>query len=173
MHTTPRVGFVTQGRHYGVMFDKFSLLAAAYSLTARQSSVLRALVHTGGIREAAAALGVAYTSARNTVAELKTKLGVATVPMMIGLVVDLAPDAIDQAAGPKRRHDLFALSERQYLIARRIGVAKSRQEVAASLKISEAVLDAELKEIYLIMGVRGAGELIGVVASADRRRGRG
>ena len=150
------------------MLDKFALVAAAYSLTIRQASVLRALIHAGGIREAAASLGIPYTSARNTVAELKTKLGVEAIPMMIGLVVDLAPDEIDKAIGPMRRHDLFALSERQYLIARRISVAKSRQEIAASLKVSDAVLDAELKEIYLIMGVRGAGELAGVIASADR-----
>lgn len=150
------------------MFDKFAMVAAAYSLTDRQSNMLRALVRTGGIREAAKSLGVPYTSARNIIAELKTKLGVATVPMMIGLVGDLAPSELDRTVAQARQHDLFSLSERQYLIARRISVTKSRQEIAASLKISEAVLDAELKEIYLIMGVRGAGELIAVVASADR-----
>ncbi len=150
------------------MFDKFAMVTAAYSLTDRQANVLRALVHSGSIREAAKTLSVPYTSARNIVAELKTKLGVATVPMMIGLVVDLAPEELDRTVGQIRRHDLFSLTERQYLIARRMSVAKSRQEIAASLEISEAVLDAELKEIYLILGVRSAGELIAVVASADR-----
>jgi pimeloyl-ACP methyl ester carboxylesterase/DNA-binding CsgD family transcriptional regulator len=155
-------------QQYRTMFDKFALVTTAYSLTDRQSDVLRALVRTGSLREAAKSLGVPYTSARNIVSKLKTKLGVATVPMMIGLVVDLVSEEIDETIGQLRRHDLFALSERQFVIARSISLAKSRQEIAASLKISEAVLDAELKEIYLIMGVRGAGELVGVVASIDR-----
>ena len=109
---------------------------------------------------------MSYASARNTVAELKVKLGVATVPMMIGLAVELTPD---DTALPQRslcRHDLFSLSQRQYAIATKLSTAKSRHELAAKLGLSEAVIDAEMKEIYLILGVRNAGALIRVVARA-------
>jgi pimeloyl-ACP methyl ester carboxylesterase/DNA-binding CsgD family transcriptional regulator len=147
------------------MQGKFAGVTSAYALTQRQSQMLRALVETGGIREAAATLGVSYTAARNAVAELKTRLGVATVPMMIGLLLELAADEF-VACARAHRHDLFSLSERQFAIARSIGLAKSRQEVAKSLSLSEAVVDAELKEIYLILGVRGAGELVRTVAAA-------
>jgi len=145
---------------------KFAGLGEAYALTERQSGVLRALVETGAIREAAASLGLSYTAARNTVAELKVKLGVATVPMMIGLVLDLAPEDFSRGVDGSTRHDLFSLTERQYAIARSVGIAKSRAEIAAMLRVSDAVIDAELKEIHLILGVRNAGELARVVASA-------
>ncbi len=150
------------------MHGKFADVTSAYGLTHRQSQILRALVETGGISEAAATLGVSYTAARNAVAELKTKLGVATVPMMIGLLLELAADEF-VVCPRSRRHDLFSLSERQFAIARSIGLAKSRQEVAKSLSLSEAVVDAELKEIYLVLGVRGAGELVRSVAAAGYR----
>lgn len=144
------------------MYDRFSAVAAAYNLSERQSGMLRALAATGGIREAAILMGVPYTSARNTVADLKAKLGVATVPMMVGLAAELTPGDVDT---PLRRHDLFNLSPRQYAIAVKVGTAKSRQELAAKLGLSEAVVDAEMKEIYLILGVRSAGALIRVVAA--------
>lgn len=154
------------------MYDKFAAVGAAYSLSERQLRLLRALRDAGGIRDAAALIGIPYTSARNTVAELKAKLGVATVPMMIGLAAELAADdPEDGQVLPPRRHDVFSLSERQYAIACKISTAKSRQEMAAQLGVSEAVLDAEMKEIYLILGVRSAGELIRVVAEAVPARG--
>ncbi len=146
------------------MYREFARVAGAYNLSERQDALLRALVDTGGIREAAVALNIPYTSARNMVAELKTKLGVGTVPMMIGLLLDLTLNDAGGIARPARRHDLFSLSERQFAIARGIGIAKSRREIAVTLKLSDAVLNNELKEIYLILGVRNAGELIGIVA---------
>lgn len=145
--------------------DKFAAIGHAYALTPRQSDVLHALIETGAIREAADRLGISYTAARNTVAELKLKLGVATVPMMIGLVLDLAPEGFSAQVDHHTRHDLFSLSERQYAIARSVSIAKSRAEIAATLRVSEAVIDAELKEIHLILGVRNAGELALIVAS--------
>jgi pimeloyl-ACP methyl ester carboxylesterase/DNA-binding CsgD family transcriptional regulator len=147
--------------------EKFATIREAYALSARQSDVLRALVQTGAIRDAACTLDISYDAARNTVAELKLKLGVATVPMMIGLILDLASEEFAGRVGRATRHDLFSLSERQYAIARNISIAKSRAELAAALRVSEAVVDAELKEIHLILGVRNAGELALVVAAAS------
>lgn len=146
--------------------ERFARIGDAYALSSRQSDVLRALVETGGIREAAVSLDISYTAARNTVADLKMKLGTATVPMMIGLVLDLAAEDFSGEFDRAARHDLFTLSERQYAIARSVGIAKSRADIAAMLRISEAVVDAELKEIHLILGVRNAGELALVVAAA-------
>ncbi|MBU6266380.1 MAG: alpha/beta hydrolase [Sphingomonadales bacterium] len=151
------------------MFDRFAALAAAYNLSERQLGLLRTLRDAGGIREAAGMLGISYTSARNMVAELKAKLGVATVPMMIGLAGELTPD--DEAPDPAdlpSRHDLFALSDRQYAIAAKVSTAKSRKEIAETLGVSEAVVDAEMKEIYLILGIGSAGELIRVIAEVNR-----
>lgn len=146
---------------------RFARLGVAYGLTERQIAVLGALAATGAIGDAAAALGVSYTSARNTVAELKRKLGVATLPMMVGLALELGGRDAAAGTGARRRHDLFTLSDRQYVIARTIGVAKSRRDIAAGLRVSEAVIEAELKDIHLILGVRNAGELTRLVLDAE------
>lgn len=145
------------------MYDKFAGVAAAYNLSDRQSAMLRAISEAGGIREAAILMGLSYTAARNTVADLKAKLGVSTVPMMIGLAAELTPDDTE---APLRRHDLFSLSARQYAIATKVGTAKSRKELAESLGLSDALIDAEMKEIHLVLGVRSAGELIRALAGA-------
>jgi pimeloyl-ACP methyl ester carboxylesterase/DNA-binding CsgD family transcriptional regulator len=146
--------------------NKLAEIGKCYALSPRQLEMLGAIVQTGSLRDAAVQIGVNYTSARNLLAELKAKLGVSTVPMMIGVVLDLLSDTFRGTTGTVRRHDLFNLSERQFAIARRIGVAKSRHEIAAALGVSEAVIDAEMKEIYLVMGVRNAGELVQLVAAA-------
>lgn len=149
------------------MFDRFAAMGAAFDLSERQLRLLHALHDAGGIRDAALRLDISYTSARNSVAELKAKLGVATIPMMIGLAAELT---LDEPEGDRpvsrRRHDVFSLSERQYAIACKVGTTKSRQEMATQLGLSDAVLDAEMKEIYLILGVRNAGELTRVMAEA-------
>lgn len=144
--------------------ENYAAMKKAYALTPRQLDLLATLVSTGSIHESAAATGISYTSARNALAELKLKLGVATVPMLIGLALDLAFEATAEPGRVLRRYDVFSLTERQYAIARNVGIAKSRQEIAAMLRVSEAVVAAEIKEIHLILGVRNAGELVRAMA---------
>lgn len=139
-------------------------LAHGYALTPRQVAVLRALIEHGGANEAALGLGLPYPAVRNTIAELKAKLGVPTVPMLIGLVLDLGG-----GAAAARRHDLFALSDRQFAIACGVGQLKSRDEIAERIGVSRAVVDAELKQVHLVLGVRNAGELARVVGQAGLR----
>jgi pimeloyl-ACP methyl ester carboxylesterase/DNA-binding CsgD family transcriptional regulator len=146
-----------------------AVIGTCYALSARQLAMLDALVATGTVRDAAVRIGVSYISARNLLAELKEKLGVATVPMMIGLALDLVSAGGDDSITSLDRHDLFSLSERQFTIARRLGVSKSRLELAAALGVSPPVIDAELKEIYLILGVRTAGELVRLVDGFEAR----
>lgn len=153
----------------GAAVVNLDAVADAYGLSVRQRALLDALVDTGGIRAAAVRLGISYVSARNIVAELKMKFGVVTIPMMVGLVVELTVQDSSLAAGAARHHDLYGLSDRQYAIARSIGVAKSRVEIAAALNVSPALVDAELKEIYLILGISRAGELVRVIADAQAR----
>lgn len=145
------------------MHSKLELVGKCYALSPRQFEMLRAIFETGSLRDATAQIGVNSTSARNLLAELKLKLGVATVPMMVGLVLDLVSDNHKSTAGSVRRHDLFNLSERQFAIARSMGVVKTRQEIAVALGVSEAVIDAEVKEIYLVLGLRNAGQLVQLV----------
>lgn len=143
--------------------DALSTLAHAYALSPRQAGLARALVDTGALRGAAARAGVPYAAARNTLAELKAKFGIAGTPMLVGQLAAMLGDA-DPAA--HAHHDLFDLSERQYAIARLLGVAMDRAEIARTLGVSAAVIDAECKQIYLVLGVNCAGEVVRLVAQA-------
>ena len=130
---------------------------------------MRGLVDTGSLHQAARELATPYSSARNTLAELKKKLGVETVGMLIGQTLDMMDE---QAGRAHLRHDLHALTDRQLAIASAISVAKSRSEAAKLIGVSEAVLDAELKVIYLVLGISHVGELASIVAEAQVSAGR-
>lgn len=143
--------------------DPLPLLAHAYCLSPRQAGLVEALVGTGALRSAAGRAGLPYAAARNTLAELKAKFGIAGTPMLIGHLSTLLTDR-DPAR--RRRHDLFDLTTRQYAIARALGFARDRAEIARGLAVSPAVVDAELKQIYLVLGVNAAGEVVRLVAQA-------
>ena len=147
--------------HAGV--DRLTLLAHAYALTPRQATLTRGLTTTGSLRSAVRATGLSYHAARNALAELKAKFGIAGTPMLIGHLC-----AVLAGPDPAHRphHDLFDLTERQYRIAAALGVAKDRAEIARGLGISPAVIDAELKQIYLVLGVNEAGEVVRLVSAA-------
>ena len=51
-------------------------------------------------------------------------------------------------------------------LARALGFARDRAEIARGLAVSPAVVDAELKQIYLVLGVNAAGEVVRLVAQA-------
>jgi pimeloyl-ACP methyl ester carboxylesterase/DNA-binding CsgD family transcriptional regulator len=122
------------------------------------------LIDHGDLPTAAAATRISYTSARNTLNEIKRKIGVDTIPMLIGQTLDLM---FERGTGPSSLwHDVFDLTDRQFAIARSVSTAASRGEIARSLGVSDAVINAELKEIHLILGVRSSGEVARIVAQA-------
>lgn len=139
-------------------------VAAIWGFSPRQAQLLAALIDHGDLPTAAAATQISYTSARNSLNEIKRKVGVETIPMLIGQTLELM---FERGAGPSNLwHDVFALTDRQFAIARSISTAASRGEIARNLGLSDAVINAELKEIHLILGVRSSGEVARVVAHA-------
>lgn len=140
--------------------SKLGDIAAIFGLSYRQSALLEHLIDNGGLREAAARTGITYLSARNALAEIKQKIGLETIPLIVAQVLALSEEA---AASTRELHDLFSLTERQFAVARGLAVRKSRQEIARSVGISEAVVDAETKNIYLTLGVNTAVAAIRMV----------
>lgn len=138
-------------------------VALAYALSPRQTALTHALTVTGSLRAAQRRAGLSYLAARNTLAELKVKFGIAGTPMLVGHLCAVLSDA-EPARRP--RHDLFDLTERQFRIAAALEAFKDRAEIAEALGLSAAVLDAELKQIYLVLGVNEAGEVVRLVAAA-------
>lgn len=151
-------------------FDRLTLrrrleaIGHAYGLSDRQIDLIDALLEAGSLPEAASLLGLAYGSARNTLAEVKSKTGLATIPLIVGMMFELLGSPTKSHGALVDRHDLFGLTDRQYAIASSIGIFKTRNEIARRLQISGAVVDSELKTIYLVLGVRSAGEVSRFIA---------
>ncbi len=154
-----------------VLRRRLDQIGTAYGMSGRQVELLEALVDTGALRAASLSLGLDYVTSRNLLAELKAKLGLDTVPMIVGLMFELLGDE-ERAAGTPLRHDLFGLTERQFAIASAIGIYKTRAEIAGQLRISAAVIDAELKNIFLILAVNSAGEVTRALAEVRIGLGR-
>lgn len=137
-------------------------VARIFALSPRQAELLWSLVDTGALRDAAVSAGISYVSARNMLAEIKVKLGLDTIPLIVGQVLAIS----DHHAGATQLHDLFGLSDRQFAIARAVAIRKSRAEIAGSLHLSESVIDAEMKNIHLILGTGNAAEVVRIVSAA-------
>ena len=137
-------------------------VARIFALSDRQSDLLWHLVETGGLRDAARAMNCSYISARNMLAEIKAKFGLDTIPMLVGQTLAMRDDRDFGAPF----HDLFGLTDRQFAIARAIAVRKNRAEIADSLSLSDAVVDAEMKNIHLILGASNAAEIVRLVSAA-------
>lgn len=142
-----------------VLAAKMGEVAAFYGLTARQADFLESLIQLGGVRDAAAARGLGYTAARNLLADIKAKTGFATLAALVGHVLQMVSGTPAAANDPVDRHDLFGLSDRQFAIATALSTSPDRRALAGRLGVSEAVLKAELKDIFLILGVENAGQL--------------
>jgi pimeloyl-ACP methyl ester carboxylesterase/DNA-binding NarL/FixJ family response regulator len=152
-----------QARHVVALIDpdrlrsRIGALATAYRLTDRQSALISGLILSGGLHDAAAALGWSYGAARNALVELRRKLGIAELPLIIAHFLDLLGHA-----DPTREisaQQLAGLSDRQYAIACLSCTAPSRRALAQQLNLSQAVVDAELKALYLDLGISSAVEL--------------
>lgn len=149
-----------------VLHERIAAIGLSFGLSGHQTRLLEALVRVGSIREAAEMIGISYTAARNTLAEIKAKTGFSALAPMVGHMLVLISGTPDGTSDAITRHDLFGLTDRQFTIAAGLSIVPSRRTLADRLGLSEAVLKAELKDIFLILGVRNAGQLARVAAEA-------
>ncbi len=146
--------------------------ARAHRFTPAETRLVSALAETGNLRDAAAALGIGYETARKLVASAMTRAGAARQTELIREVLRIAagelapPSGIDRLFG-----DLFGLTLRQAMIARGIAHGHMRAEVARSLNISDHAVKSDLKAVFVACGVEYAVDLARVVAEVDALAG--
>lgn len=162
----PGAAYVIARFDSAVLRARTAEIGRSYGLTSRQIGLLEALIRLGGIREAAETTGMAYTAARNMLAEIKAKTGFNALAPMVGHMLELISGTSAHPEDAVDHHDLFGLSDRQFAIACGMATASSRRELADRLGLSEAVVKAELKDIFLTLGVENAGQLARVGVEA-------
>jgi DNA-binding CsgD family transcriptional regulator/pimeloyl-ACP methyl ester carboxylesterase len=145
--------------------DRFNRARSIFRLTPAEERLLCRLAQTGALRDAAAREGVTYETARTMLKDLLAKTGHPRQPALVGAALKLGaldePLDLDSDAGMRQ---VFGLSARQSAIARLFALGQTRDEVAELLGLGVESVKAELKVIYLTLGVGNATALAAVAA---------
>jgi pimeloyl-ACP methyl ester carboxylesterase len=129
---------------------------AAFGLSPAVLRMLAALYEHCDVREAAAAAGISFNTAREYLAEARAAVWAPNLPRLITWagVGSFAGDSSGESDHPVG--ELFSLSDRQRRLAGLIADGASRGEAAMSIGISEAVAKKELAAVYTATGVVNA-----------------
>ncbi|MDP1874945.1 alpha/beta fold hydrolase [Phenylobacterium sp.] len=138
-----------------------------WRLTSLETRVVSALLANDNLKVAARTAGVAYETAREAIAAALRKAGarrqadlVRRLHMAAGVgEFDLAEVGLFAPA--------LGLPLRQAAVCRLVAMGLTRPEIAATLRVSEHVVKAELKRLFETLGVRTAGALSEVAVQAS------
>jgi len=138
-----------------------------FGLTGLQTRVAMATIRCGTIKQAAAQLGIAYDTARETLSEAMRRAGVDRLPALVASLASLAFGILPQGAGVPLLEDIWGLSPRQAALAGLIAEGLSREEAAQRIGISKAAAKKEVDRIYAGLGVSSAAALARTVVEAQ------
>ena len=145
--------------------SRFNRARSIFRLTPGEERLLCRLAQSGTLRDAAAREGVKYETARTTLKDLLAKSGHPRQPALVGAALRLGaldePLELDSAAALRQ---VFGLTARQSAVARLFALGRTREEVAARLGLGIETVKAELKVVYLTLGVGNATALAAVAA---------
>lgn len=136
-------------------------IAEAFRLSPAETRLAGALVSRGDLRTAARHLGLAYETARETLAGAMRKVGVRAQTALVARLLDRAlgiwradmPDVDATVAA------LLGLSRRQVRIALAVSQGASREQAAQQAGVSPAVAKDELARTYATLGIDSATRL--------------
>lgn len=143
----------------------WAALFKAWALSGAESRLASALVRRGDLRAAASDAGVAYETARETVASAMAKTGARRQPEFVRQLAQLAfGDLPANEATWRTMADTYGLTQRQGRLALLIAFGATRAAAAAALAISDHSAKADLKIIFENCGVASGAALGRVVA---------
>lgn len=146
----------------------WSTLFAPWTFSRSEARLAGALVRRGDLREAARDAGVAYETARETLAGAMAKTGARRQPEFVRQLALLAfGDLPANDAAWKTLADAYDLSQRQGRLALLVAMGATRVTAAQALGVSDQTAKADLKVIYERCGVAGGAALGRIVAETD------
>ncbi len=141
---------------------------AAWTFTAAEIRLAAALVRTGDLRLAAGEAGVAYETARETLASAMTKTGAGRQPAFVGQLVQLALGSLpDNDVTWRTFADTYGLTARQGKLGLLVALGATRATAAAGLGVSDQTAKADLKAIFERCGLESGAGLGRLVAETD------
>ncbi|MBE1526832.1 pimeloyl-ACP methyl ester carboxylesterase/DNA-binding CsgD family transcriptional regulator [Sphingopyxis sp. OAS728] len=144
---------------------------AAFGLTSLQQRTVAAVVRTGSVRRAAEQIDVSYATAREAMATAARRMHLPNTPAVVRAVVAAAfgilPSDID---GQLQLADMLCISDRQAKVALLIASGASREEAAASIGTSAAVIKKELQTLFATFGLQSAAELTRLITESQALR---
>lgn len=138
----------------------------AYGLTGLQTRVVLETIRGGGVRPAAAALGISFHTAREALAGAMARTRTRRLPALVLRLTTLAFGALPESASAEVLTDIWGITPRQATIAGLIASGSARREAARVLGISEALLKKELDQAYQVLQVDSAASLARKVGEA-------
>ena len=146
----------------------WSALFSPWAFSRPEARLAGALVRRGDLREAARETGVAYETARETLAAAMAKTGARRQPEFVRQLALLAFGELPAGdAAWKTLADAYDLSPRQGRLALLVAMGATRATAAQALDVSDHTAKAELKVIYAQCAVTGGAELGRLVAETD------
>jgi pimeloyl-ACP methyl ester carboxylesterase/DNA-binding CsgD family transcriptional regulator len=165
-HPDPVVVVASQVSHGRPLEDA----CRAHGFSGLQTRVVTAVIRTGSVRTAAALADVSYLTAREAMAEALKRAHVRRIPALVSRLTTLAFGVLPQSESAGVLQDLWGLSARQAEIAVLVAEGGSRAEVAATLRLGQAVVRKELEHIHLMLQVSTAAELARKLVEANALR---
>jgi pimeloyl-ACP methyl ester carboxylesterase/DNA-binding CsgD family transcriptional regulator len=145
--------------------------AEAFGLSPLQQRVVVAVVRSGTLRNAARQLGIAYATARQTMADVARRMALPNTPAVVRAVVSAAfgimPGEFDEEA---LLADMLGISPRQAKVALLVSSGQSRDEVAQATGTGLAVVKKELELLYANFGVQSATDLARLIVEVKALR---
>lgn len=120
----------------------------AYGLTGLQTRVTLAMIRTGHVKAAAAALGISFHTAREALAQAMRRVRVARSAALVERITSLTFGVLPTKDAGAILSDVWGLSGRQAAVAGLLANGLTRREAARALTISEAVVKKVTDEVY-------------------------
>ena len=142
--------------------------ALAFGFNGLETRVVIATIETGSIRSAAERLGIAYQTARETIASAMRRAGVNRLPALVSRLSSLSFGILPQGSDDTSLlADIWGISPRRATLGLLLAQGLSRAEAAAALGLSEAVIKKEIEALYITLGVTSAAALARLIAEAN------
>ena len=142
-----------------------------FGLSNLQQRAVVAVIRTGNGPAAAARLGITHGTVRSALVQAARKIGQPNTPALVRTVVAAAfgifPEDVNSST---LLTEMLQITPRQAQIALLISTGASREEAAAALRVSAAVVRKELEFIYANLQVQTAAELSRLIVEVQALR---
>lgn len=141
--------------------------AESFGLTSLQRRVVCAVAWSGNGRKAAEELGLSYATVRETLGQASRKVGAPNLPALVRRMVESSFGVLPNHYGSAvELAEWLPLSPRQCQICELVADGISRRGISSAMRVSLAVVNKELENIFATLEIDSAAALARIWAEA-------